>query len=285
MNSPEVVAEVSGEHKGDFDRMLRLILAAQETGADSVKFQCFSRTKMARDPSRVIEGGPWDGKTLGALYDELWTPWAWFPQLAEFCDKIGMPWFSSVFDLDALEFLESIGCPRYKVSSFELTDLALIRAVAKTGKPIVLSTGMATQTEIGTACNVITGAWDKSHVWDCTLLHCVSAYPAKIEEMNLRTIESLREHHSRRVGLSDHSPGWLAPVVATSLGASMIEKHLTLSRADGGPDSAFALEPEEFAEMVRYVRQAAVARGEVRYGPKPSEQYLWLRRGPNGRGG
>lgn len=277
MPSPYIVAELGASHLGSFDRAESLIHAAKKAGADAVKLQCWTPGTMAANPEQEIESGPWKGKTLGKLYEECHTKWIWFDPLFTIAAQLGIDIFSSVFDLGALEFLESIGNPRYKISSFEITDLELIRACAKTGKPLVISTGMATRHEIVEALLV-------ADLADATVLACTSAYPAEVSDANLARLEDLLWMSSGHAGISDHTMGHVVPVVATALGATMIEKHLTLSRADGGPDASFSMEPEEFAEMVRYVRQAALALGEVRYGPKPSEQYVNLRRGPKGRG-
>lgn len=279
MSSPEFIAELSGNHLGSLERMLALIAAAAESGATAVKFQCWTPEGVAADPGQVIPSGPWAGQELGNLYAECWTPFEWFPELIQRCKEIELPWFSSVLDLEALKFLEYVDCPRYKIPSFELTDSALIRAVANTGKPMIMSTGMATKPEITTA--VSCARWAGCN--DLTLLHCVSAYPAVMQDMNLLKIADLAKIYPR-VGLSDHSPGWMAAVCATALGAQVIEKHLTLLRADGGPDAGFSLEPDEFCQMVRYARMAALTRGSVKYGPLPSEIYTGLRRGPAGRG-
>lgn len=275
----EIVAEISSNHLGDLSRALTLIDAAADAGADAVKFQCWTADTMARDPQQEIAGGPWAGKTMGALYRECWTPWDWFVELRAKALERKLAWFSSVFDRDALAFLQSIDCPRYKISSFELTDLTLIRAAAGTGKPLVLSLGMASSRERVSAYNAAGG--DKASP---TMLHCISAYPASLEDMHLETIRML-QGFGLRVGLSDHSKGWVAPVCAAAMGAVMIEKHLTLLRADGGADADFSMEPDEFGQMVAYVRMAETARGEPRYGPTAAEYpYLGLRRGPQGRG-
>lgn len=266
----EIVAELSSNHLGQLDNALALIDAAAKAGANAVKFQCWTPDTMAREPSRIIEEGPWAGKTLGQLYRECWTPWDWFPDMIAKANELSIPWFSSVFDEGALGFLEACGCLRYKISSFELTDLDLIRKVGELGKPMVMSIGMASDGEIDAAI-------EAAGYGDRTLLHCVSAYPAPIEDMNLVRLQP-------GDGLSDHSLGWMAPVCAAALGATMIEKHLTLSRERGGPDASFALEPAEFAEMVEYVRLAEMARGGFEGGPPASEVYGWLRRGSEGRG-
>lgn len=266
MNATFIVAELSANHNGSLDRALRLVDAAAQAGADAVKFQLYDPDKMA--PSDlVIESGPWAGRNARELYREAMTPREWFLPLFDHARRCGIEAFSSVFDIDGLAFLESLGCPRYKIASFEILDLELIRAVAAAGKPLIISTGMATLEEIGSAV---------FHAGRCdglTLLKCTSAYPAPPWHANLQTITHLRVRFPHvDVGLSDHTLGIGAAVAATVLGASLIEKHLTLSRADGGPDAAFSSEPHEFAAMVKACREAAQAIGEVRYGPTESER-------------
>lgn len=274
----EIVAELSSNHLGSLDRALALIDAAADAGADAVKFQCWTPGTMAREPDKVIDSGPWVGKTHGQLYKECETPWEWFPVMIGHAKDRGIPWFSSVFDLQALGFLEGLGCPRYKISSFELTDLLLINACAKTGKPVVLSVGMAKVEEIWAAVQRVP-------LSKLTLLKCTSAYPAAVSDANLATMVAMSGWFTNRVGLSDHTRGTVVAVAAVALGAKMIEKHLTLNVADGGPDSSFSLEPHQFKNLVENCRDAEDAIGTVRYGPLPSEQYVGLRRtGAGGRG-
>ena len=256
-SSPYIVAEASCNHLGNPFNALRLIEAAKDAGADSVKFQCWAEDKMVLG-SHTISGSTWSGQDMRALYREAWTPWEWFPALFEYAKDIGIECFASVFDHESLAFLEGLGCPRYKIASFEIVDLPLIEAVAKTGKPMVLSTGTATWDDIS-------AAWTKAG--NATWLKCTSAYPAGAADANLATMRRLFD----RYGVSDHTLGLAVPVAATALGATMIEKHLTLSRADGGPDAAFSSEPHEFKAMVGACREAAAAIGEVRYGPTEAE--------------
>ena len=279
-----IVAELSCNHLGDFDRAMALVRAAKGAGADACKLQCFTVAGMTDNPDKVLESGQWMGRSLGDLYAQAMTPRSWFKPLFEYASSIGIEPFASVFTPDDVDFLEEIGCSRYKIASFELTDTDLIRYTAKTGKPVIISTGMATWMEIRKA------AWAAldDGCKDLTLLKCTSAYPAKIEDANLATMVDMGNttlaHVS--VGLSDHTLGIVVPVAATALGASMIEKHLTLRRIDGGPDAAFSLEPEEFKEMVKQCRLAHDALGEVRYGPLESEKpQLSLRRPPGGKRG
>lgn len=261
MNSPYIVAEASCNHLGDIHRASYLIEAAKEAGADAIKFQCWAQDRMVLG-SHTIAGSTWNGQDMQALYREAWTPWPWFSVLFKHARNIGIDCFASVFDHESLAFLESLGCPRYKIASFEITDLPLIEAVAKTGKPAILSTGLASESEIEAACDLFDD--------ELTLLKCTSAYPATARLANLATIDHLRGYCGA-VGISDHTLGLAIPVAATALGATMIEKHLTISRADGGPDAAFSSEPHEFKAMADACREAAAAIGEVRYGPAEAE--------------
>lgn len=291
--APFIVAEIGGNHRGDLHTARRLIEAAKKAGADAVKFQTFDPKQMA-DPGVIIEAGPWAGHALLDLYWETHTPRDWHKPLFDHAMKLGLIPFSSVFHPDDVDFLETLDCSMYKIASFELTDTALIDHVAKTGKPIIMSTGMATEADIVAAGMAAFG----QKTTDVTLLKCTSAYPAPASEMNLATISHLQEwlkisinHHYTKglqgsVGLSDHTIGNTCAVVATALGATVIEKHLTLSRADGGPDAAFSAEPHEFAELVKNCRKAAQAIGTVQYGPTPAEApQTLLRRSLGGKRG
>lgn len=277
MNVPMIVAEVSGEHKGSFDRAVKLVISAADAGADAVKFQCFTPEQMV-DDSAVVQAGPWAGMNALVLYRETHTPRNWFPSLFNLAREMKMTPFASAFHPDDVDFLETLNCPIYKIASFEITDLALIRHARMTGKPLIISTGMATDREISNASLA-------AQPGEFTLLKCTSAYPAPIEDANLATLEDMT-NWTDSVGLSDHTLGHTAAVVATALGATMIEKHLTLSRADGGPDAAFSAEPHEFRNMVKAVREAAKALGTVHYGPTDAEQSsLQLRRQSGGKRG
>lgn len=267
---PYVIAELSGNHNGDIGRALALIDAVHDTGADAVKLQTYTADTITIDhdgPGFIIKGGLWDGRKLHDLYNEAHTPWEWHEALFERAHARGLHIFSSPFDLTAVDFLESLDVPAYKIASFEIVDIPLIRNVANTGKPMIISTGIANLAEIGEAVDVARAAG----AGDIALLHCVSGYPAPLEQMNLRTIPDLARRFGTVVGLSDHSKGIVAPVSAIALGATIIEKHITLRRADGGPDAEFSLEPEEFAEMVRHCHDAAAAAGSVSYTLKGSE--------------
>lgn len=262
LSKPTFIAELSANHLGSFDRAMRLVDAAYAAGATAVKLQTWSQIAL---PGYTIHSGPWAGRDLAALYEECRTPWEWHAPLFARCRELGMVGFSSVFDTEALVFLESIGCPMYKVASFEITDLPLIRAIAQTGKPIIISTGMATMREIAEAWQAAIGCKDRM------ILKCTSSYPAPFAACNLRTIPHMREQFGN-VGLSDHTIGFSAAVAAVALGATLIEKHLTLSRADGGPDAGFSSEPHEFYTMVKACREAADALGSVHYGPTEAER-------------
>jgi pseudaminic acid synthase len=259
-----VVAEMSANHNQSFERAVRIVEAAKEAGADAAKLQTYTPDTLTIDCDNEyfrIKGSVWDGRNLHDLYGEAYTPWEWQPKLKEVADRLGLDLFSSPFDDTAVDFLEEMGVPAYKIASFELVDTSLLRKVASTGKPVIMSTGMATYAEIEEAVQTLREA-------GCTqlaLLKCNSGYPAPPEEMNLRTIPHMAEAFDLPVGLSDHSLGIAVPVVAVALGACIIEKHFTLSRATPGPDSAFSLEPHEFKAMVSAVRVAEKAMGGVRY--------------------
>lgn len=286
--TPLLVAELSANHLGNFDRAIALVEAAAKAGANAVKTQCFTPEQMA-DPETVIESGPWAGRKLYELYCETYTPRDWHAKLFSCAKELGMIGFASVFHPDDVDFLETLDCPMYKISSFEILDLQLIRHAAKTGKPVVISTGMATLDEIWLAFDACNQGRPGPKPWECpwpTLLRCTSAYPASAEDAALVSIPDLAHRYDCNVGLSDHTLGLGVAVAAVTLGATMIEKHLTLSRADGGPDAAFSSEPHEFAAMVVACREAAAALGEVRYGPTESEMSsLPLRRKPGGKRG
>lgn len=275
MKAPLICAEISANHLGSLQRALDIVDAAAAAGADLIKCQTWSRGRMCIDRGYTLKHGPWAGRRLADLYEEAFLPWDWHRPIFELARKLGLVPFSAAFDQESVDFLETLRVDRHKVASFELTDLPLIRYMASKGKPMILSTGMATKEEIEAAW----AAADTGRCADITLLKCTSAYPAALENANLRTLR----HMGPRYGLSDHTFGDDCAVVATALGATYIEKHLTLSRADGGPDAGFSSEPHEFAAMVQAVRRAAAALGEVRYGPSPGEDVslrrsLWVLR-------
>jgi pseudaminic acid synthase len=259
---PYVIAELSGNHNGDIRRAFRLIEAAKAAGADAVKLQTYTPETMTIDhdgPGFKIKGGLWDGRQLYELYREAQTPWKWHPDLFEHAKKVGITCFSTPFDPSAVDFLETLGTPAYKIASFEIVDTPLIRYAAKTGKPLVISTGMAEESEIEEAARAARDS-DKGGL---ALLHCISAYPAPAEEANLARIPALASHYDCPIGLSDHTLGTEIAVAAVVLGAAIIEKHLTLARADGGPDAAFSLEPGEFQTLVKSARLAHAAIGRA----------------------
>jgi N-acetylneuraminate synthase len=268
---PYVIAELSGNHNGELARALRLIDVAKEAGADAVKLQTYTADTITIDhdgPGFTIEGGLWNGRRLHELYREAQTSWEWHPALFEHARKVGIACFSSPFDPSAIDFLESLNAPAYKIASFEIVDLPLIRHAAKTGKPLIISTGMAVAEEVAEAVTAARGAG----AGGIALLHCVSGYPTPAEEMNLSRIAALAAQYDCPIGLSDHTLGTDVPVAATALGAAIIEKHITLARADGGPDAAFSLEPHELVTLVQGVRTAYAALGRADYGQAPSER-------------
>jgi pseudaminic acid synthase len=266
-----VIAELSANHNQNFDQAVRIVEAAKDAGADAVKLQTYTADTITiasdREEFRIGGGTLWDGRTLHDLYGEAYTPWEWQPKLKQVASQLGLDLFSSPFDASAVDFLERMEVPAYKVASCELIDIPLIRKIAHTGKPMIISTGMATVEEIEEALQAAREAGAEQ----IALLKCTSAYPAPPEEMNLQTIPELVRRFDVPVGLSDHTMGIAVPVAAVALGACMIEKHITLSRAGPGPDSAFSLEPQEFKAMVDAVRTAERALGEVHFGVSEKE--------------
>jgi pseudaminic acid synthase len=281
--TPFIVAEMSANHLGSLKRALDIVEAAADAGADGLKVQTWTPGRMCVDKSYTLDHGPWAGRRLYDLYEEAFLPWEWHHDVFAKARKLGLVPFSAAFDWEAVDFLETLGVDRHKVASFELTDIPLIRYMASKGKPMILSTGMATHNEVMDAIRAVAWAYAErvftygSAVhYPITILKCASSYPAPPESMNLRTMGDWTG-----VGLSDHTMTNEAAVVATALGASMIEKHLTLSRKDGGPDAGFSLEPNEFRDMVQAVRRASLTLGEVKYGPQPGEdttlrRSLWV---------
>jgi N-acetylneuraminate synthase len=247
------------------------VRAAADAGVDAIKLQTYRPDTITLDhdsePFRISAGTVWDGRNLYQLYEEAQTPWEWHEPIRDEAVRQGLTWFSSPFDLSAVDFLETLDPPAYKIASFEIVDIGLIQRVASTGKPMIMSTGMATLAEIDEA---VTAAREAGAT-DIALLKCTSAYPTPPDEVNLRTIPHLADAFGVPVGLSDHTMGIAVPVAAVALGAVIIEKHVTLSRAAGGPDSGFSLEPDELAEMVSQIRVAERALGEVTYRPTVKE--------------
>lgn len=266
-----IIAEISANHNQDFNQAAELIRAAKGCGADAVKLQTYTPDTLtincSRPEFRAGGGTLWDGKVLYDLYTEAYMPWEWQPKLKVAAEELGLDFFSTPYDASSLDFLEEMGVPVHKLASFELVDLPLIEKMAATGKPLIISTGMATLSEIEEAVQTARRAGAEQMV----LLKCNSAYPAPYEEMNLKTIPHLAEVFGVPVGLSDHTLGIAAPVAAVALGACVVEKHFTMSRSVPGPDSAFSLEPHEFREMVEAVRAAEKALGRVHYGVNEKE--------------
>ena len=267
-----IIAELSANHHQNFDEAVRLLRAASAAGADAVKVQTYTADTLtiACDNAHFRIGGGtlWDGRTLHDLYAEAYTPWDWQPRLKAVADELGIEFFSTPFDSTAVAFLEKMNVPAHKIASFEIVDLGLIREVARTGRPIIMSTGMATRAEIAEALDAARAAG----AGDIALLKCTSAYPSPPETMNLRTIADLAETFGVPAGLSDHTMGVAVPVAAVALGACIVEKHFTLSRSVTGPDSAFSLEPQEFRQMVDAIRIAESALGTVHYGVTAGEE-------------
>lgn len=272
---PFLVAEMSANHLGSLKRAIDIVEAAAAAGADAIKVQTWTPGRMCVDREYTLQHGPWAGRRLFDLYEEAFLPWAWHRPIFERARLRGLVPFSAAFDWEAVDFLETLGVDRHKIASFELTDLPLIRYMASKGRPMILSTGMATSEELAPAYLAARHP--------VTILKCTSSYPAPLEGCNLTVLNEWRRIGFPLYGLSDHTLGLDAAVVATALGATYIEKHLTLSRADGGPDAGFSAEPAEFAAMVQAVRRAAATLGEVRYGPGPGEdpslrRSLWVLR-------
>lgn len=265
-----VIAELSANHLHDYERALRLIDAAADANADAVKLQTYTPDTITLDSDKppFRRDADEDHETLHDLYAEAYTPWDWQPDLKEHAEANGMACFSSPFDASAVEFLDKMDVPAYKIASFEITHLPLVRTIAQKGKPIIMSTGMATIGDIDEAIETIRDNGDPP----VALLRCNSTYPARPSEMDLATIPHMIEAWDVPVGLSDHTLGHTSAIVAVTLGATLIEKHLTLDRADGGPDAAFSMEPHEFARMIEAVRTAEEAKGRIRYGPSEDEE-------------
>ena len=275
-----IVAELSGNHNKNFERAKELVKDACEAGADAIKSQTYTpdtlTIKCDKKWFQVGVNPAWKGRTLYDLYQWAYTPWEWLPELKKIAEAYGVYFFSSVFDETAVDCMEKIGVPAYKIASFELVDLELLKKVAQTRKPVIISRGMASLEEIELALKTLR----ENGASQIALLHCVSSYPVKPEEMNLATIPDLKKRFPEVVvGLSSHALGISDAIAAVVLGASLIEKHFTLRRADGGPDAAFSLEPEELKTMVQSVREAEKAIGKVQYGTgvRESENIVFRR--------
>lgn len=267
-----IIAELSANHNQNFDEAVKLVRAVKEAGADAVKLQTYTADTLTipsnRPEFQIGKGTLWEGKNLHQLYAEAFTPWDWQPKLKRLADELDLILFSTPFDVTAVDFLERMNVPAHKIASFELVDLPLIEKVARTGKPIIMSTGMSTLAEIHDAVEAIR----KTGNQQLALLKCTSSYPAPPEEMNLRTIPHLATAFGVPAGLSDHTMGHTVAVAAVSLGACIVEKHFTLSRAIKGPDSEFSMEPAEFRAMVDAIRMTEKALGQVHYGLTKNEE-------------
>lgn len=270
-HEPYVICELSGNHNGSLDRALELVDAAADTGCDAIKIQTYTADTITMDVDRPefrIHGGLWDGRSLYELYEEAHTPFEWHEAIFERARKRGVTIFSSPFDETAIDLLADLDAPAYKIASCEIIDLPLIRYAAGKGKPLIISTGMANQDEMYAARDAALAAGAAGVI----LLHCVSSYPATIEDANVRTVADMAQRFGTPVGLSDHTPGIAASVAAVAMGASVIEKHFTLARADGGPDAAFSLEPNEFKALVDDSKNAWKALGRAHYDTLGSER-------------
>ncbi len=276
-HDPYIISEMSGNHNNDINRAFKIIKAAKDAGADAIKLQTYTPDTITldHDGPGFTSSGLWEGKRLYDLYAEAMTPWEWHKDLFDYAREIDITIFSSPFDKTAVDFLESLNTPAYKIASFEIVDIPLIQYAASTGKPIIISSGLASLTEMQEAIDAVKSTGNSN----IAMLHCVSGYPAPYNDCNLKTIPDMQNKLGVTIGLSDHSHGISAPVAAVTLGASIIEKHMTLRRQDGGVDSNFSLEPKEFAAMSKACREAKQALGKVNYNLKKSEkENLNLRR-------
>jgi pseudaminic acid synthase len=270
-HAPYIIAEMSANHNGNINTAFRIIEEAKKAGADALKIQTYTADTITLNsdaPDFLIKGGLWDGKTLYELYECAHTPWDWHKPLFEHARRVGITLFSSPFDTTAVDLLEDLNSPAYKIASFEAIDLPLMRYVASTGKPMIISTGMANAEEIAEAIE----AAREGGCQELAILHCVSGYPAPPGDYNLQTIPDMISRYGLVTGLSDHTIDNITAIAGVALGASIIEKHFTLDRAGGGPDDSFSLEPLELVALGRDSKTAWAARGKVDYGSKSSEQ-------------
>ncbi len=260
-----IIAEMSGNHNMDFDRAVKIMEEAKKAGADAIKIQTYTADTITLDCDdpcfQITQGTLWDGTTLHKLYQTAYTPWEWQPKLQKIAEEMGLIFFSSPFDLTSVDFLEEMNVPAYKIASFEINDIPFIKKIAKLGKPIIISTGIAYQADIELALRTCREAGNEKVI----LLKCCSAYPTPYEDINLKTIPNIRETYDCITGLSDHTMGSIVSSTAVAFGAKVIEKHMTLKRSDGGPDAAFSMEPQEFKEMVDNIRIVEKAIGKVTY--------------------
>jgi pseudaminic acid synthase len=270
--STYIIAELSANHNNDYEVAARTIEAMAAAGADAVKVQTYTADSLSLDVDNEyfgpLESGLWKGRTRYELYQEASLPYDWQPKLKNVAEQLGMEFFSSPFDLAAVDFLETLDVPRYKIASMEITDIPLIRYAARTGKPMIMSTGIATEEDIQRAINACRAEGNA----DITILKCTSNYPAELKDANLQTIPDMIKRFGVKVGLSDHTPGQLVPTVAVALGACVVEKHFILDRKLGGPDAAFSLEPQEFKAMVDAVRAVELSLGTVTYEVQPGQE-------------
>ncbi len=261
-----IIAELSGNHHHNFDKTMKLIDVAAEAGVDAVKLQTYTPDTITincdKEPFQIKVNDAWKGQTLHSLYEKCYTPWEWQPKLKEYGESKGLVVFSTPFDNTAVDFLEEMNVDLYKVASFEVVDIPLLKRIGKTKKPVIMSRGMASIEELDLAIRTL----KQSGAPEVAVLHCISSYPAKAEEMNLSTIPELRDRFKVIAGLSDHSLGITASVASVALGGKIIEKHIIMSREEGGPDAGFSLEPEEFKQLVRTIRETEKAIGKPSYG-------------------
>lgn len=269
-NKTFIVAELSANHGHSLDTALASVRAAKEAGADAIKIQTYTADTITLDCNapdfRVNSGTLWDGRTLYDLYKEAYTPWEWHQAIFEEAERVGLVCFSTPFDNSAVDLLESLGNPIYKIASFEITDVNLIRYAASKGKPIIISTGIATQEDINLAVQTCREVGND----DITLLRCVSAYPAPLENVNLRTMADMQERYGVKVGLSDHTIGSDVAIAAVAIGATMVEKHFILDKSIGGPDAAFSMTKDDFAKLVQSIRNTEKAMGDIVYPMNPT---------------
>jgi len=267
-----IIAEMSANHLMNYDRAIEIIKAAKNAGADAIKVQTYTPDTITIDCDKkyfqITQGTIWDGTTLHKLYETAYTPWEWQPKLKKIAEELGLVCFSSPFDLTAIDFMEKMDMLVYKIASFEITDIPLIRKAAQTGKPIIISTGIAELADIELALKTCKEEGNENVM----LLKCTSAYPAPYEDINLKVMENLSQTFDCITGLSDHTMGSAVAIGAVALGAKIIEKHLTISRADGGPDAAFSMEPLEFEDMVKGIRIVEEAMGKVTYELTPKQK-------------
>lgn len=272
-----IIAEMSANHGHDIKKAYKIIDAAVDAGVDAIKLQTYTPDTITLNSDKkyfqVKVNDAWKGQTLYSLYGKAYTPWEWQPKLKKYAESKGLICFSSPFDATAVDFLEKMNVPLYKVASFEVVDIPLLKKIGQTKKPVIISRGMSSLSELKLAVKTL----KKYGCPSIAILHCISSYPAKYQEMNLKTIPDLAKKFKTAVGISDHSPGITVPITSIALGASIIEKHLTLSRKNGGPDTAFSLEPHEFKDLVSSVRNGEMALGKVFYGPgvKESENIVF----------